>query len=683
MIIDGMPTFLTACPRNCYSTCAMKVTVEDTRLVKVEAAEENRATAEGPCLKGLSYVERAHSAERITRPLRRRPDGSFAPVSWSDALDAVASALEKAREESGPQSVLYYSASGTKGLLNGCGLAFWRLFGGCTTTYGDLCWPAGLEATRLTLGDVSHNAPWDLANARLVVMWGKNAAETNVHQMAHLHAALENGGTLVVVDPRRTETAERASLLLPLRPGTDGALALAVGHVLVRDGYVDREFVARNVFGFEEWAALVASWPPERGAEICGVPAASIEKLGLLLGTEHPATIVPGFGMQRFTNSGQAMRAMLALLAVTGQFGKPGAGWMYANLQTQVFSPVKDPLDFYPPETPDGVVRVSIATARLGRDMLAAKDPPLRVAWVERGNPIPQNPETHRVLEAFRALDFRVVVEEFLTDTAREADVVLPAKNLFEQTDVIGAYWHSYLQLRRKVMEPPPDVKPETEIYRDLGRRLGIAEDALAAALPGPSNEAVEAWLDGRLAPLGLSLASFESGPVLSPQFEEVAFAGLSFPTPSGKIELASGEAERRWGVSRLPGFHEPEERPEPTGRFPLHLLTPNTKNRIHSQFGNLETIRRMAPAPLLAMHPRDARERGLWEGAAARVFNDRGELRLPVSVDRGLRPGCVCVTNGFWLTEGGAVNVLSCGRETDLGHGAAFHDNAVQVEKA
>lgn len=678
-----MPTVLTACPRNCYSTCAMRVTVEEGRLTKVEPAPENRATAEGPCLKGLAYVERTHSPDRVTRPLRRRPDGSHEPVSWEEALDTVTAALGKARAEHGPKSVLYYSGSGTKGLLNGCGLAFWRLFGGCTTTYGDLCWPAGLEATRLTLGDVSHNAPWDLANARLVVMWGKNAAETNVHQVAHLHAALGRGGTLVVVDPRRTETAERASLLLPLRPGTDGALALSLGHVLVRDGHVDREFVARNVLGYEEWDALVATWPPERAAAVCDLPVTSIEKLGALLGAERPVTIVPGFGMQRFTNSGQAMRAMLALLAVTGQIGKPGAGWMYANLQTQVFSPVKDPLDFYPPETPDGVVRVTVSTARLGRDVPAQKDPPLRVAWVERGNPIPQNPETHAVLRAFRALDFRVVVDEFLTDTAREADVVLPSKSFFEQTDVIGAYWHPYLQLRRKVMEPPPEVKPETEIYRALGRRLGIAEEALSAALPGPSDAAVETWLEGRLGPLGLSLASFAEGPVLSPAFEEVAFAGLRFPTPSGRIELSSEEAERRWGVPRLPEFREAEERPDPAGRFPLHLLTPNTKNRIHSQFGNLAAIRRMSPAPFVAMHPRDARARGLAAGSTARIFNDRGELRLPVTLDRGLRSGCVSVTNGYWLSEEAAVNVLSMGRETDLGHGAAFHDNAVEVERA
>jgi anaerobic selenocysteine-containing dehydrogenase len=360
---------LTACPRNCYSTCAMRVTVEDNRLVRIEPEPANRATEEGPCLKGLAYVERAHSPDRITRPLRRERDGTFTPIAWEQALDRIATALEDARAAHGPQSVLYYSASGTKGLLNACGMAFWRLFGGCTTTYGDLCWPAGLEATRLTLGDNTHNAPWDLANARLIVMWGKNAAETNIHQMPHVQASLDAGGTLVVVDPRRTETAERASLLVPLRPGTDGALALGAGHVLVRDGHVDRDFVDRHVLGYEAWAELVSAWPPARAAQVCGVPESSVKRLGTLLGTAHPATIVPGFGMQRFSNSGQAMRALIALLAATGQIGIPGAGWMYANLQTQVFGAVKDPIADYPPAEPDGVVRVSISTARLGRDM--------------------------------------------------------------------------------------------------------------------------------------------------------------------------------------------------------------------------------------------------------------------------------------------------------------------------
>lgn len=660
----------------------MRVTVDRGRITAVAGDPANRATPEGPCLKGLAYLERAHSPQRLTGPWGRARDGRLTPIPWPEALDRIAEVLLAVRERYGPQSVLYYAASGTKGLLNGAGLAFWRLFGGCTTTYGDLCWPAGLEATRLTLGDNTHNAPWDLANARLVVIWGKNPAETNVHQMLFLDQARERGATVVVIDPRRTETAERADLVVQLRPGSDGALALALGHVLVRDGLADRPFIADHVLGFEAYAELVAEWSPDRAARVCGVPAGAIERLGTLLGTVHPCTVVPGYGMQRFTNSGQTVRALLALLAITGQVGKPGSGWQYANLQTAVFSPTKDPLACYPPERADGVVRVSIATARLGADMLATTDPQLRVAWVERGNPIPQNPDTATVVRAFRALDFRVVVEEFLTDTAREADVVLPAKNLFEQTDVVGAYWHPYLQLRQKVLEPPAGVLPETEIYRTLGRRLGIPEDALATALPGPGDAAIEAWLQTRLEPLGISLEQLRQGPVLSPRFTEVAFADRRFPTPSGRIELWSDEARRRWGLDELPHFREPEERPDADGEFPLHLLTPNTKNRIHCQFGNLDAIRRVADPPAVAMHPEDAAARGVGDGDRVRVFNRRGTLVVPVRLDHGLRPGCVAITNGFWLDEGAAVNLLSYGRETDMGHGAAFHDVAVQVER-
>lgn len=659
----------------------MNVTVEENRVVKIEGVPSNLATPEGPCVKGLAYVERSISPERLVEPMRRKSDGTFEKIAWEEAIDLIASKLESVRDRFGPRSILYYSASGTKGLLNSAGLAFWRLFGGCTTTYGDLCWPAGLEATRLTLGENTHNAPWDLVHAQLIVLWGKNSAETNIHQMLHVDGALKRGAKLVVVDPRRTETAERADLLLQLRPGTDGALALGVGHILVRDGRIDRSFIDANVFGFDEYAKLVSEYTPERTAAITGLRREQIETFAELFGTMPPVTISAGFGMQRFTNSGQAMRAMIALLAITGNIGKPGAGWMYANLQTQVFSPVKDPLDFYPPETDDGVVRVSISTAKLGRDMLAQHDPPLAFAWVERGNPIPQNPETHAVVEAFRSLEFRVVVDEFLTDTAREADIVLPAKNFFEQTDVIGAYWHPYLQIRPKVVAPPPGVKPETEIYRALGRRLGLDEAQLAAALPGPSDEAVEAWLTSKLAPFGITLDQLRRGPVLSPDYREIAFADLRFPTPSGKIELRSAEARARWGLDEEPVYRDPEEKPG--ARFPLHILTPNTKNRIHSQFGNLETIRRMAPAPFVSMHPADAKARGLAEGDAAKIWNERGSLTLPVKLDYGLRPGCISVTNGFWLSEGGAVNVLTMGRETDMGFGAAFHENAVEVSRA
>jgi anaerobic selenocysteine-containing dehydrogenase len=683
-----MPVYTTACPRNCYSTCSLRVHVEDGRLRRIEAHPHNRATPEGPCLKGLSYVERETSPDRILYPLRRRPGGTaFDRISWDDALDTIAEKLVRHRDDAGPQSVLYYSASGTKGLLNGVGMEFWRLFGGCTTTYGDLCWPAGLEATRLTLGENKHNAPWDLENARLIILWGKNAAETNVHQTVFLERAIEAGARLVVVDPRRTQTSERAELLIQPRPGTDGALALSVAHLLIAGGHVDRAFVDAHVRGYDEFAARVADFTPEKAAAISEVPERYIHQLADLIAASPPVTINTGFGMQRYTNSGQTMRAIIALLAITGNVGKPGAGWVFADLQAYIFDEVKDPIAFYPPERPDGVVRVSVSTARLGHDMLATADPPLQVLWVERGNPVTQNPDTNTVLRAFRSLDFRVVVEQFMTDTAREADVILPAKTMFEQTDVIGAYWHPYVQLKQKVLEPPGEVKPETEIYWHLAQRLGLPAAAVADAIPAPSDEAVEAHLRRRLAPFPeVTLERLREGPIVAPGHQEVAFSDGVFATPSGKIELYSEEASSRWGVDAVADYTEPAESVRHAGgdpRYPLYFMTPNTKNRIHSQFNNLETILKVSPKPTLLMHPEDAGRRGIEDGDTVRVFNDRGHVEVEACYDLGIRAGCVSMTNGWWITQGGTVNFCSLGRETDMGHGAAFHENLVEVRRA
>lgn len=684
-----MPTYTTACPRNCYSTCTMKVQVENGRLRRIEAHPGNRATPEGPCLKGLSYVERVHSPDRILHPLKRIPGSSkLERVSWEEALEIIVEKLRYFKSGYGPQSVLYYSASGTKGLLNGVATNFWRLFGGYTATYGDLCWPAGLEATRLTLGANKHNAPWDIANAKLIIQWGRNAAETNIHQMLYINQALESGGKLIVIDPRRTQTAERAELLIQPRPGSDGALALAAANLLIENDALDHAFIERHVLGFPEFKARAREFTPEKAARITDVPEKYIHRLAEYLGALKPATINAGYGMQRYTNSGQAMRVIIALLAITGNIGKPGAGWIFANLQSSIFDAVHDPIAFYPPEKPDGVARVSISVSKLGQDMLAAANPPLKMIWVERGNPVTQNPETPTVLKALRGLEFRVVVEQFMTDTAREADLILPAKTMFEQSDVIGAYWHPYVQLKQKVLEPPGEVKPESEIYYLLAQRLGFSGAEIAAAnIPAPTDEAVEAFLRQKLAPFPeLTLEKLREGPLIAPGHQEIAFSDLAFPTPSGKIELYSQEAAQRWGVDPLPDYFEPQEslrRESPQSqKYPLYFMTPNTKNRIHSQFNNLQMIRQVSPAPFIAIHPGDARLRNIADGERVRIFNDRGELRLPARLDFGLKPGCVAVTNGWWIAEGGAVNFLSYGRETDMGYGAAFHDNLVEVEK-
>ena len=664
----------------------MRVEVEEGRLRAIESHPDNLATSEGVCLKGLSYIERVYAKDRILHPLQKTPSGEFERISWDAALDRISAELTEARERHGPRSVLFYTGSGTKGLLNEVSAGFWRLFGGCTTTYGDLCWPAGLEGTRLTLGDNKHNVPWDLVNARLIIFWGKNPAENNIHQMRFVEEAVDNGARVVVIDPRRTQSAEGAELLVQIRPGTDGALALGIAHLLIARRTIDVAFIRDHVQGFGEFAAMVRDYPPDRVADITDVPVEVIERLAEMVGVVAPMSICAGFGMQRYTNSAQTMRALIALLALTGNIGKPGAGWIYANLQSSIFSPVREPLALYPPANDDDPVRVSVSTARLGPEMLEQRDPELKVAWVERGNPVTQNPQTEKVLEAFRALDFRVVVDQFLTDTAREADIVLPAKMMFEQTDVIGAYWHPYVQIKQKLIEPPGEVRPETEIYWHLAQRLGVPANEIERKIPAPSDEAVEAWLERRLEPFPeLSLAGLREGPILAPGTQEVAWFDLDFPTPSGKIELLSTEARNRWNADPLPVYGPNVERPtigEAVG-FPLQLLTPNTKNRIHSQFGNLPSIRALDPDTLAEMSPADAAARGIDDGDRVRVFNDRGEVEINVRLDHSLRRGCLVVHNGWWLSEGGGINLLSAARETDMGHGAAFHDNAVEVERA
>ncbi len=663
----------------------MRVYVKNGRLRMIEPHPENLATPEGVCLKGLSYVERVYSQDRILYPLRKNKSGNeFKRISWEQVFDLLAEKITSFKDTYGPQSILYYSGSGTKGLLNDVGLNFWKLFGGCTTTYGDLCWPAGLEATRLTLGENKHNAPWDIAKAKLIILWGKNSAETNIHQMLYIEKALESGGKLVVIDPRRTQSSERAELLLQPKPGTDGALALALAHLLIKNNQIDQTFIINQVRGFGTFKKLVSNMNPEKASKITELPLQSIYKLSDLIGTIKPCTINAGFGMQRYTNSGQTMRALIALLAITGNIGKPGAGWIYANLQTQIFDPVRDPLAFYPPEKPDGIVRVSISTSLLGKEILSSKDPPIKMIWVERGNPVTQNPDTNTVLKAFRSRDFRVVIDQFMTDTAREADLILPAKTMFEQSDIIGAYWHPYIQLKQKVIDPPGEVKPESELYHLLAKKLGFTDDDLSGIIPGPGDTEIDKFLKEKLEPFpDISLERLKEGPVLAPDHQEIAFSDLKFVTPSGKIEIDSKLVPQMWGVDTLPAYKENKESIKSKNtKYTLYFMTPNTKNRIHSQFNNLEYIRQFSEEPRLQMHPQDANIRGILDGDRVKIFNERGYLLTEVSLDFSIKSGCVSLTNGWWINQGGTVNFLSLGRETDMGYGAAFHENLVEVER-
>ena len=671
----------TACPRNCYSTCSFKVWTDNGRVVKIDPQPLNRATPEGICLKGLSYVERTNSTERILQPLKRYDD-KFLPITWDEAIEEIAEKLNHYKKDFGPHSILFYSASGMSGLLNGVSTNFWKMFGGATTVYGNLCWPAGLEATRLTLGENKHNVPWDLENAKLIVVWGKNPAESNIQQMIPIEKAQQKGAKLIFVDPRRTASSERADILVQPIPGTDGILALAIAKILIEKNQIDHEFIERYVLGFDDFKESVLKINLEEASHECGVSLPFIEKLAQSIGTIKPMTLIPGYGMQRYTNGGQTTRCLMALSILTGNIGKTGACWHYADLQGDIFSEVKEPENYYPPDKPDGIFRRKIATARLGEDMFRMNNPQLKMGWVERGNPVSQNPDSNIVKEAFRQLEYKVVVEQFMTDTATEADIVLPAKTMFEQSDIISSYWNPYVQMRQKVIEPMGEVKPETEVYYLLAQKMGFSDEEIEKNIPFPSDESIEKWLTKQLEPFPeLTLEKLKEEPVLAPGLQEIAFSDYQFKTPSGKIELYSETAHKKWGVNPLPTYERTAEGHH-QGHYPFNLMSPNTKNRIHSQFGNLKSIKAIDPEPYTTINLGDAQSKGIKENDWIRLFNERGELTIKVKTDASLRPGNIVIVNGYWHQEDACPNILSKGRETDMGHGTAFHDNKVDFEK-
>jgi anaerobic selenocysteine-containing dehydrogenase len=660
------------------------VHVENNKVVNIDPHPDNLSTPEGICLKGLAYVERANSPDRILNPLiKNKNSGKFEEADWETTFQFLAEKVQYFKSNFGNHSILFYASSGMAGLVNGFSQQFWKLIGGATTMYGNLCWPAGLEATRLTLGENKHNAPWDIENAGLIIMWGKNAVETNIQQMIPINKALEKGAHLVVIDPRRTQTSEKASLLIQPRPGTDGALALGVANILISRELIDHDFINKYVQGFEEFKASVQKYTTALVSEICNIDELYIVQLAELIGKVKPMTMVPGYGMQRFSNGGQTIRCLLALSVITGNIGKKGACWHYANLQSYVFDNVKEPLSYFPPKKPDGIFRRSISMAKLGEDMLSAKDPELKMIWVERGNPVAQNPDTNKILKAFRKLEFRVVVEQFMTDTASEADVILPAKNMFEQSDIIGSYWNPYVQLKPKVVEPAGLVKPETEIYYHLAKTMGYNESEILKYLPAPENAAVEEYLKKEIARFPeLDYEKLKQGPMLANSHEEIAFADMKFSTLSGKIELYSEAAKEKWSVNPIADYVSPEIDESTKARYPLHFLSPNTKNRIHSQFNNLKIIQLFSPEPFVELHPVDAELRNIKNGEWVRVYNDNGYFKLKAAFNYSIKKHCVAISNGWWISQGGCTNFLTKGRMTDMAYGTAFHDTMVEISK-
>lgn len=676
------------CPLDCPDTCAWIVEVgEDGRARSLRGDREHPFTAGALCGKVNHYLDAVYGPDRLLHPLRRRGrkgEGRFERISWDEALALVAQGLRRAINEHGPESILPYYYAGTMGRIQGwtLGQRFFRYLG-ASRLLANLCSAAASEAAAVTLGGSVGYDPEDLVHARLIVLWGANPLNANVHQWKFVLEARERGAYLVAIDPIRSESAARCDEHIAPLPGTDAALALGLMRAVVDHGAADRDYLERYTIGWPQLEERLREWPLERAAQVCGLDVDVLRQLGQRLAETRPTAIRVGLGLQRHGGAGAAVRAILAIPAVTGDWRYVGGG---ALAMTSGHFPYDTSRVVKPPGMPAPKARI-VNMSRLGEALTELDDPPIRALVVFNANPAASTPNQNRVRRGLAREDlFTVVLEQRLTDTTDFADVVLPVTMQPEHADLFGSYGHLYLAWNEPALAPPGECLPNTEVFRRIARAMGLDHPRLYDS----DLELAEQLLDtDACRERGVTLARLrERGWMRAAGFARgtAPFAEGGFPTPSGKVELWSERLAAR-GQDPLVGYVPPHEvlDEELAERFPLVLMAPAGRFFLNSTFGSIPWHRAKMGPIQIHLHPDDAAARGLATGDGVRVFNDRGSFLGQAVVDDAARPGVAFTYKSPWpkLVEGGAnANATTPERDADMGAAPTFHDNRVQVER-
>ncbi len=664
------------CPLDCPDTCSLTVAVEDERIVEVRGSRANPLTAGVICAKvARDFPAFANGEGRILTPLRRvgpKGEGRFERVSWDEALDVIHARVTEIIAAHGPQAVLPLNYAGPHGMLAGgsMDLRFFHRLGATLLDRKPLCGGIRTEAWVGTYGAVPGMRPEQVALSRLVIAWGNNVTWSNLHLMPIVNRARRQGAKLVVVDPVRTVIAGQADLHLAIRPGTDLILAWAVTAELERRGAFDHAFIERNVQGFDAYMERARGVTLADAERICGVPAEQVRRLAEWYHTLSPAAISVGNGLERNQNGGAGIRAIFALPALAGKLGVPGGGLV--NGASQAFPKTVARLQ-RPDLVPAGTRTLNIID--VGAHLLdPALAPPIQAVFIYNHNPVIVHPDQNRLRRGLLREDlFAVGSDVVMTDSMAYCDVVLPAASHFEYADVYPAYGQHWLQRAEPVMRLRGESLPNTEIFRRLAARFGYDEPMFKASDAELMDDALDA-ADPRLG--GMKPSALPTDRALAMTFggeEAVLFRNVFPKTPSGKVELTSSYLADKYG--RL----LPEYRPYLTP-YPLVLISPASDRRITSTFGGLASS---AHTPPLEMHPEDARARGLHTGMAVRVWNDLGEIHLPLKVSEAVRPGVVSTLKGAWFRtsdNGQTVSALVPGHHADISGGACFNDTRVDV---
>jgi len=666
-------THQSVCPLDCPDRCSLEVKVEADRVVSIEGTRVNPVTGGFICGKVRRFTKRLYGPDRLLRPMRRtgpKGQGEFAPISWDEALDEVARRFDAARRESGGEAILPFYYGGSNGLLT-MGATDTRLFRslGASRLATTVCAAPTGAAARALYGKMPTVDPADFEAARFILVWGANPRDSNIHLVPYLKAARAAGAKIAVVDPRRIMGEGSCDFHLPVYPGTDVVVALAmIGH-LERQGRVDRAFLEAHATGWERLLECARGMTLERAAAIARVEARLIATVAEAYGSASPALVRCGWGLERNRNGEAAAAAVLALPAVAGKFGVRGGGYTLSN--SSAYRVNDEALAGIPePETR------TINMNRLGRVLLEEASPPVRVLFVYNANPAATIPDQNRVLRGLGREDlFTVVFDQVMTDTALYADILLPATTFLEHTELSKSYGSYGVFLGEPVVAPVGESRPNEVVFRDLAQRLGMAgEYPTGEALLRLALDAIEAPLEvsgaearlQRLRERGILHVDF-------PGQRPVQFVNVLPNTKDRKAHLWPEE------LGAEPYRFRPEEPAAAGGAaFPLALISPATDRTISSslaEYGFKEAF--------LAMHPDDARPRRLQDGDTVRVFNGLGEVVVRVRLDRDIRPGVVNLPKGIWNrhTRNGLVgNALVSDTVSEVSGGACFNDARVEV---
>lgn len=670
----------------------MLVTVEDGRAVRVAGDPDHPFTNGFLCAKVNRYIERTYHPDRLTQPLRRvgpKGSGQFAPISWDEALDEIASRLgDVAQSPHGPQAILPYSYAGTMGLVQGSSMdhRFFHLLG-ASKLDRTICSMAGTVGMRMTVGANIGADSEGVPESDLILLWGTNTLTANPHLWPFILKARERGAPIICIDPLRTRTALQCDEWLPIRPGTDAALALGLMHVVFARGLEDRDYLEQYTLGHEELRARVAEWTPERTSAVTGLSRHDIESLAERYGRARAAFIRVNYGLQRHAGGGMAVRTIACLPAVTGHWRRAGGGVQLSTSANFQFNKrALERPDLGPDVRTINMIRLGEA---LTTDDAGVGGPPVKALVVYNSNPAAVAPDRNTVLRGLAREDlFTVVLEHFQTDTADWADIVLPATTQLEHWDIHFAYGHHYVTLNQPSITPIGEAKPNSEIFRLIAARMGMTHPALRdddVALIRQSLDTQASKLQGVTFD-GLLERGWMRLNVPTPY---LPYANGEFTTPSGKCEFRSARLEEM-GLDPLPTYippyESPERDPDLVARYPLTLISSPAHTFLNTTFVNVTSLRRQAREPEVLLHPADAERRAISAGAMVTVRNDRGAFLARARVEPSLREGVIWAPSIWWgklAGDGANANQTTSQRETDLGHGPVFYDNQVEVEIA